>query len=296
MLKLWPWLAMTAMGMGWGMTFPLTKIAVDAGYQPWGLVFWQVVFSSTILGLIVLMKRQKFRIGGAQLRIAVFIAFSGTIFPNTASYRAAAELPAGMMAILIATVAMFSYPIAILMGVDRLELRRLVGLFSGILAVVLLSWPDLTGPTLGQAPFILLALVAPFFYAIEGNVVARYGTAGLDPVQTLFLASCIGMFLMGPMAIISGQFVSLSIPFSTAHWSILAIGVIHALVYSSYVWILGKVGSVFASQVSYLVTIFGVIFSSLVLSEAYPNTLWLALIVIFVGMALVQPRAAPTAY
>lgn len=292
MSKLWPWLVMCFLGLGWGVTFPLTKIAVSAGFQAWGLVFWQVVFSSVILGALLLIKRKAFSLGWPQWRIAIFIAFAGTVFPNSASYRAAVELPAGMMAIIISTVAMFSYPIAMMMRVDRLEPRRLVGLLMGVFAVVLLSLPDLTGPALGQVPFILLALVAPFFYGIEGNVVARYGTAGLDAIQTLFLASVFSMFLMGPVAYASGQFVMIPLVFEPAHWAILGIGVIHAVVYSTFVWILGKVGAVFASQVSYLVTIFGVIMSAWVLGEDYPSTLWLALLAIFIGMALVQPRAA----
>jgi hypothetical protein len=30
------------LGAGWGMTQPLTKITVDAGYLPFGLIFWQL--------------------------------------------------------------------------------------------------------------------------------------------------------------------------------------------------------------------------------------------------------------
>ena len=33
--------------------------------------------------------------------------------------------------------------------------------------------------------FVPLALVAPFFYGLEGNVVAKWGTAGLDPAEVL---------------------------------------------------------------------------------------------------------------
>jgi len=35
--------------------------------------------------------------------------------------------------------------------------------------------------------FVFLGLVASFFYGFEGNYVAKYGTQGLDPVETLFL-------------------------------------------------------------------------------------------------------------
>jgi hypothetical protein len=36
-----------ALGMIWGLTFPLTKIAISTVYQPLGLVFWQLVIVAT---------------------------------------------------------------------------------------------------------------------------------------------------------------------------------------------------------------------------------------------------------
>ena len=53
---------------------------------------------------------------------------------------------------------------------------------------------------------------------------------------------------------------------------------------------LGQAGAVFAAQVSYLVTAFGVIWAKFLLNETYSAWIWLAMAVIFVGLFLVQPR------
>ncbi len=53
----------------------------------------------------------------------------------------------------------------------------------------------------------------------------------------------------------------------------------------------GRAGPIFAVQVSYLVTGFGVIWAILILDESYTGWVWSAMAVMMIGMALVQPRA-----
>ena len=72
--------------------------------------------------------------------------------------------------------------------------------------------------------------------------------------------------------------------------AIVASSAIHALVYTSYVWMVGRAGAVFAGQVSYLVTGFGVLWAMLVLGERYSGYVWLAMALMFVGLFLVRPR------
>ena len=69
-----------------------------------------------------------------------------------------------------------------------------------------------------------------------------------------------------------------------------AASLVHVLVYASYVWLVGRAGAVFAVQVSYLVTGFGLFWAWFLLDEAFSNMIWLALAVMFLGVYLVQPR------
>ncbi|MCW8844003.1 MAG: EamA/RhaT family transporter, partial [Rhodobacteraceae bacterium] len=65
---------------------------------------------------------------------------------------------------------------------------------------------------------------------------------------------------------------------------------VHVIVYTSYVWLVGRAGSVFAAQVAYIVTGSGVLWSMLILSERYSGWVWAAMGLVLAGMALVQPR------
>ena len=285
-----PMLALIVMGAGWGITSPLSKIAVSTGHQPLGLVFWQMVIGAVLLGAIVYGRGGRLALGRRQILLYLVIALLGTILPNAASYRAAAHLPAGVMSIVIAMVPMFAFPIALALGQDRFSLARVLGLGLGLGGVALLVGPEASLPDRAMAAFIPLALIAPFFYGLEGNFVGKFGTAGLDPIAVLFGASVFGAVLSLPLALGFGHWVNPLAGFGAAEGALVLGSGVHAFVYAGYVWLVGRAGAVFAAQVSYLVTIFGVGWAMLILGEVYSGYIWGALGLMLVGMFLVQPR------
>ena len=292
--RIWPYLALCAMGAGWGATIPLTKIAVSTGHQQFGLIFWQLAISAVVLGGIQILRKRPMRITPQSFVLFAVVATIGTIFPNLASYTAAVHLPATLLAILIATVPMFAFPIAIALKSDAFEWRRAMGLVLGITAVIILVAPDATLPDRTKLWFVPIALIGPFFYGIEGNFLSRFGTLHHGPIQTLFGASVIGMMIVGPIAIVTGHWFSPFDSFGRAEAAMTASGILHGLVYAAYVWLVASVGSVFASQVAYAVTLFAVIWSIIFLKEPQSPYLWGALICMMLGMSLVSPRKRNT--
>ena len=288
--NLGPMFALLIMGAGWGITSPLSKIAVSTGHQPLGLVFWQMVIGAVLLGAIVFVRGGRLALGRRQIALYLAIAFLGTILPNAASYRAAAHLPAGVMSIVIAMVPMFAFPIALALGQDRFSIARVVGLGLGLGGVALLVGPEASLPDRAMVAFIPLALIAPFFYGLEGNFVGKFGTAGLDPIEVLFGASVFGAVLSFPLALGFGHWLNPLGGFGAPESALVLSSIVHALVYAGYVWLVGRAGAVFAAQVSYLVTIFGVGWAMLILDEAYSGYIWGALGLMLLGMFLVQPR------
>ena len=138
---------------------------------------------------------------------------------------------------------------------------------------------------------IPVALIAPMMYGLESNYVAKWGTAGMDPVQTLFAASALGTCLVLPLSVGSGQFISPFRPLGAPEGALLMLALLHAGSYTGYVWLVGRAGAVFASQVAYVVTAFGVIFSIILLGESYAPTVWVALVVMTGGLALISPKS-----
>jgi drug/metabolite transporter (DMT)-like permease len=221
------------------------------------------------------------------------IALIGTLLPNSASYTAAIHLPSGILSIVLSLIPMLAFPIALAWGLDRFSGRRLLGLCLGLSAIVLIAAPGTSLPDPAMVWWLPVALIAPLFYAVEGNFVARYGTEGLDALQVLLGASLVGMILALPLAVMTGQFISPLPPWGAPDIAIVVSSVAHALVYTAYVWLVTRAGSVFAAQVSYLVTGFGIIWAKLILGETYSPWVWAALVLMMAGLALVQPRKPP---
>lgn len=278
------------MGAGWGITQPLTKIAVSTGYGHFGLVFWQLVIGAVLMGVICAARRTRLPFTLPALRVYLIIALLGTVFPNTLSYQAAVHLPAGVMSLLLSIIPMFAFAIALGLGNDTFVLRRLLGLICGLVGVLMIILPNVD---LGQPIpvfWALIYLLTALFYAFEGNYVAKWGTAGLDAFQVMLGSSLAGLAVIVPFMWGTGQYIPPVWPLPDAQLALVVASVVHVLVYATYVWLVGQAGAVFTAQVSYLVTGFGLLWAWLLLNEAYAATLWLALAAMFLGMYLVQPR------
>jgi drug/metabolite transporter (DMT)-like permease len=75
-----------------------------------------------------------------------------------------------------------------------------------------------------------------------------------------------------------------------AEGALVILASLSAVVYAAYIWLAMAAGSVFASQVSYVVTGSGVVWALVILGERFSPLAWLALAVMLAGVALVQPR------
>ena len=285
-------LTLLLIASAWGLSITLTKIAVSTGYQPFGLIFWQLAIVTAILLPIVRAEFRKiFR--RENLSLFVVIASIGTLIPNSFSYRAAVELPAGVMAITIAMVPMFALPISVLLRLEHVEPRRIGGVLLGAVAVLLLTAPESSLPEPGKAIWVLVALLAPLCYGCEGNYLIFRGATGLSPAGIMFGSALVGILLITPLAAASGQFIVPPSSFGAPEWALVGASAMHIFAYTGYVWLVGRAGAVFASMVAYLVTGLGVIWSMLLLFERYSLWIWAAFGLMMLAIWLVQPRRQP---
>ncbi|MFT7148115.1 MAG: drug/metabolite transporter (DMT)-like permease, partial [Yoonia sp.] len=146
------------LGIGWGLTQPLTKITVMAGYQPLGMIFWQMLIGATLLGVLRWRHLQHLHFTRKTLAVWLMIATIGSLIPGVTSYRAAFHLPSGIMSIVIATIPMMAFPIALALGNDTFSRRRLLGLILGLIGVGFIALPDASLPERAMIAFLPLAL------------------------------------------------------------------------------------------------------------------------------------------
>lgn len=277
-------------GAAWGLTLPLMRVAVETGHAPLGLVLWQKVVMAVLAYGVLRVLRLPLPALRPHLKLFLVVALAGAIVPGYFAFLVADDLPAGIRAIVLAAVPLFSLPMAIIAGFERPQAVRAVGVVLGAGAIVLISRPEAGVAGAAGLGLVLLALISPLSYAMEGTYLAGRGRAGLHPVQLLFGASALGSVLLVPLVLASGSMVWPGAPGSgRADLALLAIGCLDVLAYAGYVWLVGQAGSVFSSQVAYVVTGFGVIWSMLLLGERYSPAVWAAFALMLAGIALVQP-------
>ncbi len=286
--RLWLSGALVVLGAGWGLTQPLSKIAVSTGHGPFGLIFWQLVIGVLVLGAVQALRRRPLPLTRTALFWYTAMALIGTLIPNSTMFVSMAHLPSGIMSLILSLIPMLAFPMALALGTDSFAPLRLLGLLAGLAGVALLVRPGVLDA--GALAFLPLALVAPLMYALEGNMVARWNAGGLGPVALLLGASAVGAVLAAPLALLTGQWIDPRAGMGAAEWALVGSSTIHALVYAGYVWIVGRAGATFAAQVSYLVCGFGMLWAMALLGESYTGAVWGALGLMFAGLFLVTPR------
>jgi len=282
-------LILLIVGVSWGLTAPLSKIAVSTGHHYLGLLIWQIIIMILSLGLIQIFRKKKLPLNLNCFWRYVVVALLGTILPNSIMYKAYVHLQSGIMSILVSIVPMIAFLLVLVLQMEKFEIRRFLGVLFGIFAIILIVFPKLDLGYLGEVGWILLALLSPLCYAIEGVWINKIGIAKLDPIEVILGASILGFFILMPIVALNGYWITPYRVWGPAEFAITASSLIHSLIYISYIWLIGKAGVIFASQVSYIYTASGIGFSIILLGEGYSLFVWAAVILMLMGLMMVRP-------
>ena len=282
-------LILLIVGVSWGLTAPLSKIAVSTGHHYLGLLIWQIIIMILSLGLIQIFRKKKLPLNLNCFWRYVLVALLGTILPNSIMYKAYFHLQSGIMSILVSIVPMIAFLLVVVLQMEKFEIRRFLGVLFGIFAIILIVFPKLDLGYIGEVGWILLALLSPLCYAIEGVWINKIGIAKLDPIEVILGASILGFFILIPIVALNGYWVTPYRVWGPAEFAITLSSLIHSIIYISYIWLIGKAGVIFASQVSYIYTASGIGFSIILLGEGYSLFVWAAVILMLMGLMMVRP-------
>jgi len=277
-------------GIGWGSTQPLGKIAASTGHPPFGLIFWQLVVCVLVLGVLTLMRGKRLPLHRAALEFYVVVAFLGTLIPNYTFYVSVARLPSGIMSIIIATIPLIAFPMAMALGMDKFSPRRMLGILLGLSGVLMIVLPQTSLPDPAMLAFLPIAMIGPVLYAMENTYVAARGTAGMDAIQAMLGASIAGLLFCTPVMLAMDHWFAMPLRPGVAEWALIGSSALHALLYATFVWIAARAGAVFASQSAYFTTASGIVWAMILLGERFSLWVWGAAFVMLCGLALVAPR------
>src|SRR3990167_1275389 len=171
------------LGFIWGSGYSIARFAMTHGVIPLGYAFWQSWGPSLVLFLFLLLKRIKIHWDQKHLVFYLITALLGIVIPNTNFYFTAAHLPAGILAVVVNTVPIISYPLALIFTLERFNLLRIIGVVIGILGIMCLVLPKASLPTIHDAPWILSTLISPFSFACCAIFSSKYRPANTDSIS-----------------------------------------------------------------------------------------------------------------
>jgi drug/metabolite transporter (DMT)-like permease len=280
-----PTVLVVATGVIYPLVFSFTKIATDAGTPPFGFVFWHLAIAGAALFLIALARRELPRLSWPHLRSYAVIGVLGIAAPISLLAFVASKLPAGLVTLVVILSPLLTYLFAILFRLDRIRALSIAGIALGLGGVLLVTVPDVSLPTPDMVGWLLLACLAPVFFAMT-NVSASL----LRPPAAGSIAMATGMVvvttvIMAIVALASGQAYTLPGP-GPALWAVLATAAVNAAFYVSFFEIVRMAGPVFFSQFNYLVVLAGFGWGALLFGERHHHFIWIGAALMLIGLVL----------
>ena len=288
--RLWALAVLLIMGLAWGLSFSLGKIAATGGAHPLGISFWQCWTAGALLIAIACVRRQSVSITPKLIGFFVIIGLLGLVIPTALLYYAASHVSAGVLSISVAVVPILTFLASAIYGVDKFAWGRLVGVGLGMLAIIFLVAPANSLPDRTQLPWVILAFVSGACYAALNMVLSLKTPTGVDSL----VVTC-GMFtaaalMMVPIVALTGSFAPLVWPLGAVEWSMIGLGLISFTAYTLYLHLIKLAGPVFTSQVANLVTLCGVLWGMILFGEKHSAWIWLSLATMMAAVMLVAPR------
>ena len=107
--KYLPWIGLAYMGVAWGLSFSLAKLATADGTTPLGIAFWQSLSAGLLLLVYVYLRRRRLSMAWPAIKLYIIVALLGTTIPSVCFYYAAAHVPAGVLAITVTLVPILTW-------------------------------------------------------------------------------------------------------------------------------------------------------------------------------------------
>jgi drug/metabolite transporter (DMT)-like permease len=184
---------------------------------------------------------------------------------------------------MMATVPLFTVPVAAVWLRDRVSRRQGAGLVVGFVGVALLVGLGPVPMTPALAAAVVALLAAASFYALGGVYTARR-FSGASPLESTIGQQFATFALLLPFTLVA---LPQSWPSREATVALLILALFpSAVAYLFYFRLITRVGPVNTATVSYLIPLFGTVWGALILREPVGLATLLGMAVILAGVLL----------
>jgi drug/metabolite transporter (DMT)-like permease len=279
------------LGLTWGGTFMVTEVALQGGVPPFWLAASRVGVAAVLMFAIwVIMGRPLFfeKPDRATWRDVVIIGGLSSAVPFSLLAWGQQYVSSGFAGVSMAAIALIVLPLAhFLVPGERMTPRKVAGFVIGFIGVVILIGGQAltaTGDSF-ETPGRIACLLAASCYAVGSIMLRRLPAA--HPIGLATVLLMVGAAITVPVAFVVEGPPPLPSP------QIIAVLAFLGLVPTAganflRVLVVRSAGPVFMSLVNYQVPLWSVVLGALILGEALPKSLLLAMSLILLGVGLSQ--------
>lgn len=297
------------LGIVWGTGYSIARFAMLNGVSPLGYSFWQSVGPALVLGCVAAYRGKlplnlSSRNGwitrlSALIRPTAFpfyliCGLTGIIIPNTTMYFAAPHLPAGILAMVVNTVPIVAYPLALVARLESFNWQRMAGIAMAILALMFIILPDSSLPSPDMTTWVLLALITPISFAACSIYIARYQPANTDSLTLSVGMLSVSSILLLPLVVGTQSFYMFHFPLTIPDGVVILEVMLSSLGYMLFFQLIRIAGPVYYSLVDTIVVLTGLCWGHVIFAEKLNQWTTLAVYLILMALLLVtrQQRKA----
>ncbi|KTD08618.1 DMT family transporter [Legionella jamestowniensis] len=275
------------LGFIWGSGYTLAKYAMTHDVPALGYAFWQSAGPALLLTLLCLLTGNTAIFQWKYWSYFLICGLVGITIPNTNMYFIASHIPAGLLAVLVNTVPLLVYPMALLVKQEYFDSWRMMALVIGVSGILLIIGPTFYGLLSGWA---LLALLSPFAFALCSIYIAAKQPSpmtALEAATGMLLASTLLLF---PLIVQQQSFYSLAGSFTLVKQVILLEIILSSLGYLLFFSLLRLAGPVFYSLTGGMVALTGLFWGFVVFHEIPNHLQILAIFLVMTALFLLSWR------
>ena len=276
------------LGTAWGSSVIIMKFAALSGIDIAQIIFFATLGVVITLFSIMRLRNIRFVLRRRFMLFGLLCAITAYLIPESLSISVLKHIDAGLLSIVLTTVPIITYVIAVMVGEDRFNRRKLLGLLTALVAVIylILSRNQFNGFEVSL--WLLLAFATAISYAIYDVYASRAWPDGYDSLEVAYGESLFVVVLVLPVVALNLDFSAMWDIGISAYWVILALALVWSLERVVYFIAIRRGGAVNAAQASYLAPPVSIVLGILLFDEAFDINLWFCLAVILASMTLVS--------
>ena len=280
-------LLLILLGFIWGSGYSLAKFAMTNGVSPLGYSFWQALGPALILCIFCIVTKRTAWVNPRYWTYFLICGLIGIAIPNTNMYFIASHLTAGLLAVLVNTVPLLVYPLALLANQEKPDIWRFLALTIGVLGIMLIIGLPATGV---YSKWTFLTLISPLSFALCSIYIGAKKASTLNALEAACGMLIAASLILTPLVIQQHAFFPLNTPFTMAKQVIILEIILSSVGYLLFFMLVRTAGPVFYSLTGGVVALTGLFWGYLIFVERPSETQGLATLLIILAISLLSWR------